>query len=191
MSRLTRRAALACSLATLAGPRWARATDRGWQALVPPGRVAIMRHALAPGTGDPSNFRLGDCSTQRNLSDRGRRQAEGTGDAVRAAGVRIDRVLTSEWCRCLETADLLDLAEPEPFPALNSFFADRSTGDAQTAALQDFLAGLAPEDRVLMVTHQVNITALTGRWVDSGEVFILEIGSGGRAEVVASALAPA
>ena len=140
--------------------------------------VAIMRHALAPGTGDPPEFRLDACATQRNLDDRGRAQARAVGAAIRASGVKIDRVLTSQWCRCRETAELLDLGEVEEFPALNSFFEDRSTADAQTRELRAFLAGLRPGETVMLVTHQVNITALTGRGVGSGEVFLLHVGGG-------------
>ncbi len=79
------------------------------QAFEAPGTVAIMRHAIAPGTGDPSGFDIGDCSTQRNLDDRGRKQARKVGQAFRAAGIAVDRVLTSQWCRCRETARLLEL----------------------------------------------------------------------------------
>lgn len=150
-----------------------------------PRTVAIMRHALAPGTGDPANFRLDDCATQRNLDDRGRAQARAAGDAIRAAGIRVDRVLTSQWCRCRETAELLGLGEPEDFPALNSFFEDRSTAGDQTAALKAFLADLPPDQNVMLVTHQVNITALTGRGVSSGEIFLLRIHPHGEVEVVA------
>ena len=155
-----------------------------WQALKRPGTAAIMRHATAPGTGDPAAFRLGDCSTQRNLDKRGREQARAIGSAIRAAGVEIDRVLTSQWCRSRETAELLDLGPVEEMPALNSFFRDRSARAAQTRAVRAFLAGLPEDERVLLVTHQVNITALTGRGVASGEVFVLEVAPDGDVEVV-------
>ena len=178
-------AVLALSLAVLAAalPGAVRA-DSGWEALKRPGAQAIMRHAIAPGTGDPENFRLGDCSTQRNLDERGRAQARAIGAAIRAAGVRIDRVLTSQWCRSRETAELLGLAPVEEMPALNSFFRDRATRDEQTRAVRTFLAGLPEDERVMMVTHQVNITALTGRGVASGEVFVLQAGPDGSVEVV-------
>ena len=155
-----------------------------WEALKRAGAVAIMRHAIAPGTGDPANFRLGDCSTQRNLDERGRDQARAIGAAIRAAGVEIDRVLASQWCRSRETAELLGLGPVEEMPALNSFFGDRSTRESQTQALRTFLAGLPEDERVVLVTHQVNITALTGRGVSSGEVFVLEVAADGAAEVI-------
>lgn len=85
------------------------------------GYVVMMRHALAPGTGDPPNFRLEDCSTQRNLSAQGRAQARRIGEAFRRRGIKVARVLSSQWCRCLETARLMNLGAVEPFAPLNSF----------------------------------------------------------------------
>lgn len=163
-------------------------TETGWEALRRPGAVAIMRHAIAPGTGDPADFRLGDCSTQRNLDDRGREQARAIGAAIRTAGVEVDRVLSSQWCRSRETAELLGLGPVEEMPALNSFFRDRATRAAQTRTLRAFLGRLPEDERVVMVTHQVNITALTGRGVSSGEVFVLQPGPEGEVEVLAEIL---
>jgi phosphohistidine phosphatase SixA len=163
----------------------ARANDAvAWEALRQPGTVAMMRHAIAPGTGDPPDFRFNDCSTQRNLDENGRAQARAIGAAFRANGVEIDSVLTSQWCRCRETADLLDLAPVEDLPSLNSFFGDRSTRDAQTAATQRFLSAMPPYKRVVLVTHQVNMTALTGAYPASGEVFVLRIGNGGELSMI-------
>jgi phosphohistidine phosphatase SixA len=137
-----------------------------------PGAVLLMRHATAPGTGDPEGFRLTDCSTQRNLSDEGRAEARAIGDRLRGAGIKVDRVLSSEWCRTTETAKLLNLGPVMPFPPANSFFSDRSTADQQTAEVLDYLATLPDHERVLIVTHQVNITALTGITPRSGEIVI-------------------
>lgn len=170
-------------LLTLSAPP-TRADNAAWAALRDGGAIAIMRHALAPGTGDPSHFTLGDCSTQRNLDDRGRAQAMAIGQAFRANGVDIDRVLSSEWCRCLETAELLGLGEVEPLTALNSFFADRSTRSAQTEATRAFLASLPPETTPLLVTHQVNVSALTGRFTRSGEIIVIELSDDGTVDVV-------
>jgi phosphohistidine phosphatase SixA len=160
-------ARLALVLSIVLAPMAALA-ESGWEALKRPGAIAIMRHAIAPGTGDPAEFRLGDCITQRNLDDRGRTQARAIGQAFRENGIVVDRVLSSQWCRCLETAELLDLGPVEEFPALNSFFADRSTRNAQTRETRSFLASLPDDARIMLVTHQVNITALTGRSVASG-----------------------
>jgi len=138
--------------------------------------VAIVRHALAPGSGDPASFTLDDCATQRNLDARGREQARAIGAAIGAAGPIVDRVLTSQWCRCRDTAELLGLGPVEELPALNSFFRNPARADRQTTELRDFLAGLPPGETVILVTHYVNIRALLGRGVASGEVVLLEIG---------------
>lgn len=142
-----------------------------WDALDQPGAVAIMRHALAPGTGDPANFTLGDCSTQRNLDARGQAQARAIGQAMRDRGHRFDQVLASQWCRTMETAELLDLGEVVETPALNSFFQDRSTRDTQTQTIRDML--MNTDEKLFMVTHFVNISALTGQSTGSGEVLII------------------
>lgn len=167
-------------LATWTG---AAASPEGWAALRQPGAIAIMRHALAPGTGDPAAFRLDDCSTQRNLDERGREQARAIGAALRANGIAVDRVVSSQWCRCLETAELLGFGAVEPLPSLNSFFRDYSRRDAQTAETKAFLGALPAGQRVVLVTHQVNITALTGAYPASGEVFVLQANKDGDVEL--------
>lgn len=137
-----------------------------------PGVVLLMRHATAPGTGDPSDMRLGDCTTQRNLSDVGRDEARAIGTRLRQAGVSFGRVLASEWCRTTETAMLMGLGPVTPFPPANSFFSDRQSADQQTDDLLAHLAGVPADERVLIVTHQVNITALTGIVPRSGEIIV-------------------
>lgn len=179
---MTRRLLIVALALAVLLPGLARADDR-FAPLAEPGTVAIMRHALAPGTGDPAGFRVDDCATQRNLDGRGRDQSRTIGAAIRASGVEIDRVLSSQWCRCLDTARLLELGPVEEFPALNSFFEDRSTAGRQTEELRAFLANLPPDQTVMLVTHQVNITALTGRGISSGEVFLLQIGPDGTVTV--------
>ena len=138
--------------------------------------AVLLRHARAPGTGDPANFQLDDCTTQRNLSEAGREQAVRIGDVFRERGVSVRQVLSSQWCRCLETAELMNLGDVKPFTPLNSFFRDNTTTAAQTAAVQDYL--LTQEETpgvVIMVTHQVNITALTDYVPDSGEAVVMEV----------------
>jgi len=157
----------------------ARASDEVAAKLAEPGHIAIMRHALAPGGGDPANFTLGDCSTQRNLSEAGRRQARRTGDFLRSVGVEQARVFSSQWCRCLDTAELLDLGPVEELPALNSFFEARSRGPEQTQALREKIAGMDLSQPVVMVTHQVNITSLTSVFPSSGEIVVLRRGEDG------------
>ncbi|MDZ4393562.1 histidine phosphatase family protein [Cypionkella sp.] len=131
-------------------------------ALKSPGGVALMRHALAPGTGDPAGFRLGECATQRNLDARGRAQARETGVALRAAGVAFDQVWSSRWCRARDTAALMGMGAVVEQPPLDSFYAGQGDPDGQTAATLALIEALPEAARVLIVTHQVNITALTG-----------------------------
>jgi len=136
--------------------------------------VALMRHALAPGTGDPTSFTLDDCSTQRTLSDQGRDQARRIGQAIRDAGITFDHVWTSQWCRTRETAELLDVGPVTGQPALNSFFQNRSTATDQRRDVLKALAALPQDAKVLFVTHQVNISNLTGEFTRSGEIIIAD-----------------
>lgn len=136
----------------------------------------LMRHALAPGTGDPENFELGDCSTQRNLSEEGRAQARRTGEAFKEREIEVRQVLSSQWCRCLDTAKLMDLGSVEPFPPLNSFFRDRSTSSEQTSQVRQFMVQQEDTPGVtVMVTHFVNISALSGSGVSSGEMVVMQV----------------
>lgn len=140
--------------------------------------LVVLRHAQAPGTGDPPNFRLGDCSTQRNLSDAGRQQAARVGKRLREAGLAETKVYSSQWCRCLETARELAVGPVVELPPLNSFFeaSDRERG--QTEALRAWIASANLSRPVVLVTHQVNITALTGIFPAEGEILILRRDSG-------------
>lgn len=140
-----------------------------------PGTVLLLRHALAPGTGDPPGFSLDDCSTQRNLSDAGREQARSLGERLRQAGIVQARIYSSRWCRCLETAALLDLGPVQPLPALDSFFQDRSQAGARIEAARNFLDALPAGPPVILVTHQVNITGLTGQFTASGTGVLVRI----------------
>jgi phosphohistidine phosphatase SixA len=178
---------VAVALALLAAATPVRADEALWAAVAEGGHVALMRHARAPGTGDPDNFRLGDCSTQRNLDETGRDQARRTGDAFREHGVVLGRVASSQWCRCLETAELLALGTVEPFAPLNSFFGDRARGPDQTEAVRALLADADPDGpSLVMVTHQVNITALTGIFPRSGEIVVLRLGGPEMFETIGS-----
>lgn len=169
----------------------ASSPDEVRQLLQTQGVHAIMRHALAPGYSDPANFDVDDCNTQRNLSASGREQARRIGARLRELGAAFTEIRTSQWCRCEETAQLLDLGKPVQDPVLNSFFENRSSADAQTGALKAHLASLPPDQRVFYVTHQVNITALTGEFVDSGEVFLIRLTPDGDVKIVGSFLLPA
>lgn len=152
--------------------------------------VVLLRHAIAPGTGDPENFQLDDCSTQRNLSEAGRQQAGEIGEVFRRRNIPVTQVLSSQWCRCLETAELINVGSVEPFPLLNSFFRDRSTADAQTAQLKDYVAANSDSPGVVvMVTHQVNITALSNVFPQSGSAVVIQL-EDGQLEVLGQILEP-
>ncbi len=174
-------------VALVAGPPPAGAADGmapPWAALEAGGVLAVMRHADAPGTGDPPGFRLDDCSTQRTLSAAGQAQARRTGQAFRDRSVVVDAVHSSEWCRCLETARLLALGPVQPLPALNSFFGRPERGAPQMAALRAWIGRLAEGRTVVLVTHQVVISALTGVYPASGEIVVVRRVAGGGVEVV-------
>ena len=148
--------------------------------------IALMRHALAPGTGDPENFSLDDCTTQRNLSNAGRGQAVKIGTRFKQAGINEAEVYTSQWCRCRETAELLGLGPPAPLASLNSFFRNYEKKEQQTEALQGWLAAQQLKKPLILVTHQVNITAFSGIYPDSGEVVLMRRNADGRFEVTGS-----
>lgn len=148
-----------------------------WAQLKDGTAIAIMRHALAPGTGDPTEFVLNDCTTQRNLSDEGRTQSRSIGELFRGRGILNANILSSEWCRCLETARLLDIGKPDTFSALNSFFQNRSAAADQTRHLRQALSTWLRSESTptVLVTHQVNISALTGSFTNSGEILIISL----------------
>lgn len=163
---------LAVLCVTLPGTT-AMANEKVWSAMRSGGVYVLMRHERAPGTGDPARFRLGDCASQRNLDRAGRAAARRTGERLRAAGIRTSLVLTSQWCRCRETARLLDLGPVTAAPYLNSFFRDRSTQGRQTARLRTRVSTRLSGGIAILVTHQVNITALTGIVPAEGELIVL------------------
>ena len=140
------------------------------------GHILMIRHAIAPGTGDPANFRIGDCSTQRNLDDRGRRQAKAIGDWLRSNGITSARVYSSQWCRCLETAELLEIGPVAELPALNSFYEMAQDRQPNLEALRKFIAQ-QPSDGVLviLVTHFVTIAAIANEGVSAGEGVLLKL----------------
>ena len=172
---MNRRRDLLRALPLLALGRPAAAEEAVWRLLTAGGCAVLMRHAQTEaGIGDPSGFRLDDCSTQRNLSAAGREQARRIGAGFARRGIGVDEVLSSRWCRCLETARLAFPGhEVRVFEALNSFFADGATRQAQTDALRERLARLRAPQRVVLVTHQVNIAALTGQSVAMGEAMLV------------------
>jgi len=146
--------------------------------------VALLRHATAPGSGDPHGFRIGDCSTQRNLSQEGRQQARRVGEFFRKKGVKEASIYSSQWCRCLETATLLNLGQVNQLPSLNSFFQNSLTEKSQTKEISQFIVSLPAGKPSIMVTHQVNITALTGIVPGSGEIILFRFNKVNSGEVI-------
>ena len=147
--------------------------DELWKVLRGGGNVLLIRHAQTiPGFGDPPGFRLNDCSSQRYLSDDGKAQSRRMGDRFRREQVPVAQVFSSEWCRCYETAKLA-FGTYKLWPPLNSFFEDYSTRDGQTQAVLKQIESFAEEGNLVLVTHQVNITALTGKAVSQGEAVVV------------------
>ena len=131
--------------------------------------VLMIRHALAPGIGDPADFKLDNCSTQRNLNEQGRAQARAIGEWLRSRGIDNVKLYSSQWCRCLETARLMNLGIVTPLPALNSFFERPEDREPNLVALRNFIRdNTKPGELIIMVTHQVTISGITGKWTDSG-----------------------
>lgn len=176
-----RRRLLAAAFLGTGGWVPASADELAWRVLEGGSWALLLRHAqTVPGVGDPPGFRLDDCSTQRNLSEAGRAESRRLGEQFVRRGIRVDEVLASRWCRCIDTARLAFPGfEVRVFEPLNSFFADGSGREQQNARLRDYLAGQDTGRRIVMVTHQVNITALTGEFVAMGEALAVRIGAAG------------
>lgn len=178
---MTRAVARALALAVLAlgawAPRWAVADDAAaWAALRAGGHVVLIRHASTiSGIGDPPNFSLEDCATQRTLSEAGRAESRRIGERFRREGIRVERVFTSPWCRCRDTA-LEAFGTAEDWAPLGSFFENRGRADEQTEAVRKRIASYSsrkPAGTIVMVTHQVNIGALTSQGVGMGEMVVV------------------
>lgn len=161
-----------------------------WRLLREGGCAVLMRHARTePGVGDPPGFTLGQCRTQRNLSAEGREQSRRLGQVFQREGITLGAVRSSAWCRCTDTAQLA-FGRAEVWPALNSFFQGQGNGAAQTRAVLQALATLRAPANWMLVTHQVNISALTGEFPAMGELFLVRPGASpeGRLQVLARLL---
>ena len=147
-----------------------------WAALRAGGHVALIRHASTQaGLGDPPGYRLDDCSTQRNLSAQGREESRRLGERFRREGVAVEKVFTSPWCRCRDTA-VEAFGKAEDWEALSSFFDDRGREPDLTGRVKNRIGTYStrrPRGTVVMVTHNVNIAALTQLSVGTGEVVVV------------------
>ncbi|SNC76018.1 Histidine phosphatase superfamily (branch 1) [Marinobacter sp. es.048] len=149
--------------------------EEAWDALRDGRAVLMLRHALAPGTGDPGNFDIKDCSTQRNLNDTGREQARAWKPFLADHGITEARVFSSQWCRCMDTATGMDMGEVTEWPSLNSFFRNRGDGPTQTRQTITLVNQLEEGAPVIMVSHQVNVTALADIFPSSNEGVIIAL----------------
>ena len=172
----SRRRLLAGALALALSPAGFAAGESIWGRLRAGGLVLLMRHASTePGLGDPKGFRLDDCSTQRNLSEKGRQEAREIGERFRREKVPIAKVYTSPWCRCRETAQLA-FGNAEDWAPLSSFFdfPDRELDYSERVKKRiGTYSTRKPKGNVVMVTHNVNIAALTKLSVATGEIVVV------------------
>ena len=149
------------------------------------GNVLFIRHTLAPGFGDPHNFDLNDCSTQRNLDEEGREQASLIGKKFKAKGIKFSKIYSSQWCRCIETAENMDHGKINYEPGMNSFFQGIVPKDITLSKLRQRPELIrSKKELVLMVTHQVTITAVTGIYVLSGGAVAFNTESGESREII-------
>ncbi len=137
------------------------------------GKIVFIRHSLAPGNGDPDNIDLTKCDTQRNLNQEGIEQSKKIGKLFKENNIRIDKVLSSEWCRCKDTARFA-FNEYEIFKGLNSFYDEKfyKYKDEQIKSLKDFILNWKSEKNIVFVTHYVVILELYNIGVGSGEMII-------------------
>jgi phosphohistidine phosphatase SixA len=157
----------------------AQASEPLWALLKGGGQVVLIRHTITtPGVGDPPGFRLDDCSTQRNLTDEGRGHAKRIGEAFRSRAIPVERVLSSPWCRCVETAQLA-FGKSEPSGALGNLFGRPENRTPQLEQMKA-LAGERRKGNVVLVSHGSTISALTGVSPDTGEMVIVTPQGGGR-----------
>ena len=164
----------------------ARADDAAaWSALRAGGHVALMRHADAPGgVGDPPGFRIDDCATQRNLSAKGRADAKRIGARLRSEGIAVEQILASPWCRCMDTATLLELGRVEAAPTFGNVVVLRDQTEALTAGARAVIGKWTGRGNLLVVTHGANILALTSISPASGEIVVVRSGSAAGIEPV-------
>ena len=155
-----------------------------WTALRAGGHVALMRHTDAPGgVGDPPDFRIDDCTTQRNLSAKGRADAARIGARLKSEGIAVERIVSSPWCRCMDTATLLQLGPVAAEPTFGNVVVLSDQRQSLTAGARAVIDQWTGNGILLVVTHGANIAALTGISPASGEIVVVRTGSGGSESV--------
>jgi phosphohistidine phosphatase SixA len=156
-----------------------------WAALRAGRHVALMRHTDAPGgAGDPAGFRLDDCATQRNLSAKGRADAEKIGARLKSEGIAFEKIISSPWCRCMDTATLLQLGPVVAEPTFSNVVVLSDQRQSLTAGGRAIIEQWNGSGILLSVTHGANIAALTGISPASGEIVVVRKGSSGSIESV-------
>lgn len=152
------------------------AADEPWAALREGGKVVLIRHAAtAGGAGDPPGFRLEDCATQRNLTEKGRAEAVATGERIRREKVPVAKVISSEWCRCRDTAALMNLGVPvETDATFNNAYRLRDRRDELTRGARAVIGAWKGPGALVVVTHGANILPLTGFQPAEGEMIVVE-----------------
>ena len=161
-----------------------------WDALRRDGAVALVRHADAPGVGDPAGWKLGDCPTQRNLSEAGRAQARALGERLKAERIPIARVLASPWCRTVETAALLGAGAVHTEPTFSNAFVLRERRAELAAGARALIGRWRGPGTLLVVTHGENIRALTGRSPSTAELVVVTVGADGGVREIGAVLTP-
>jgi broad specificity phosphatase PhoE len=163
---------LAVALIALLASAPALADERLWSLLKAGGQVVFIRHTVTtPGAGDPPGMRLDNCSTQRNLTDAGRAHARRIGEAFRSRGIPVEGVLSSPWCRCVETAQLA-FGRAEISDALSNLFGRPEHRDRQVEQIQALIAAKPTRGNLVLVTHGSTIQALTGVSPGTGEMVL-------------------
>ncbi len=177
-------ALLLLNVLAITAPAYAADEAELWQAARDGRAVIFMRHALAPGTGDPAGFDVSDCATQRILNDTGRDEARALGDRLRANGLAQAEVLSSAWCRCWETAELLGVGAVANLQPLNSVYLRPERREPQTASLRSWLMKWPGDRPLILVSHRTNVRALTGRNISTGEMVFMTVGPDGAINVL-------
>ena len=138
-------------------------------------KIIFIRHAIAPGSGDPESFNIKNCSTQRNLNDEGKIQSKKIGNFFKINKIKISKILSSEWCRCKDTAKIA-FGKFETFNALNSFYEARfqKNRSSQIRDLRNFISSWESDSNLILVTHYVVIYDLLNSAVSSGEMIITD-----------------
>ena len=136
-------------------------------------KLIFIRHAIAPGNGDPDNFNIKDCSTQRNLDKNGINQSKKIGLFFKSNKIKIDKVLSSEWCRCTDTAKYA-FENFETFDALNSFYDERFAANEtkQINDLKQYIKNWNSDKNLVFVTHYVVISSIFNTGTSSGEIIV-------------------